>query len=65
MFRFGWFLLMAGVVLAIHPQWVGAQAPAKPVTKPGANLLPEGDIRELKLRDWEPRSMMATNSSRL
>lgn len=63
MVRTGLFLLAAGMVSAIHPLLAMAQTPAIPVAKPGAKPSPESDIRELKLRDWEPRSMMATKTT--
>ena len=30
---------------------------------PGRAAVPSGDIRDLKLRDWEPRSMLVTKST--
>jgi predicted TIM-barrel fold metal-dependent hydrolase len=33
------------------------------VNGPGESAPPAGDIRELKLRDWEPRSMMVTKTT--
>lgn len=41
---------LTALLLALQPQSTGPQA---------------GDIRELKLRDWEPRSMMVTKTSRV
>ena len=54
-------LFLAGFLSGIFPVWASAQNVANPVKNPG--LSPEGDIRELKLRDWEPRSMMATKTT--
>ena len=47
-------LVLAAVLLAaaFSPRGTPAQPPQ---TKPGAT--PGDDIRELKLRDWQPRSM--------
>ena len=48
------FLIVTALAAAVLAPIHGVQPPKDP---------PAGDIRDLKLRDWEPRSMMVTKTT--